>query len=120
MNGGVAQADAPWGKLKEEYNIQRKYPPRRLVSLKVRVNGTPSISQRNKVIETLVPGDILIFKRPKLYDHYAVYIGNGNVININAKSCGGGAGMFLLFVFFFFLIGHYNVVMSMGGDSIHT
>ena len=90
----VLQADAPWEILKKEYNIDRKYPPRRLVALKVDIDGMPSEAQRKKVIETLIPGDILIIKRPKGYYHYAIYVGNDDVIHIDHKANGGGVGMF--------------------------
>ena len=63
------------------------------MKLKVDIDGVPSEYQRNKIIEALVPGDMLIITRP-VYDHYAIYVGDGYVINIDSKKNGGGAGMY--------------------------
>ena len=70
------------------------WPPKRRIQLKVDINGEASESQRNKAMEALIPGDLLVVTRPMGYDHYAIYVGDGYVINIHQKKKGGGVGMY--------------------------
>ena len=78
--------------MRQNYSIAAKYPPRKRLLFPVDTD-----SNRNHVIKLLIAGDLLIFPRSGVvsYDHYAIYVGNGYVVNIDQKKNKGGVGMFL-------------------------
>lgn len=75
---------------KEEEIINNKNDDVQPSTSKVRTESLENIrlEHNQKVLEDIVPGDLLEFKR-NLYSHWAVYIGNNKIIHLYGENEGG-------------------------------